>query len=94
MQQIIAQELEIERLKRASISTGLGELSSENATSSKDPETTEQIRDKPSNGPTDAKQSGKDTVPLKEVVSPPERFLILDVIRKNFQVISAIFSYA
>ncbi|XP_032677350.1 chromosome transmission fidelity protein 18 homolog isoform X2 [Odontomachus brunneus] len=69
VQQIITQELEVERLKRASISMGLGEINNtENVTNSKNPVITEKIQDKSSNGSTNAKQFGKNETSLKEVV--------------------------
>ncbi|XP_012223290.1 chromosome transmission fidelity protein 18 homolog [Linepithema humile] len=67
VQQIITQELEVERLKRASISTGLSRASSENTTNSRKPETAENIQNKPSNTPNNAKQSGK-KMSLKEII--------------------------
>lgn len=67
VQQIIAQELEVERLKRASISMGLGQINSESATSSKNFVSTEKVHDKSSNDSN--KQSGKNKAPLKEIVS-------------------------
>lgn len=72
VQQIVAQELEVERLKRASILTGLGGVSSlENTTNSRKSEIRENNKDnkdKSSNPPNSAK-SGKNTTSLKEVVS-------------------------
>ncbi|KAM0725880.1 Chromosome transmission fidelity protein 18-like protein [Formica fusca] len=78
VQQIIAQELEVERLKRASISMGLGGFSLlENTTNSEKSETTKNIykdnkdnkdnKDKSSNLPNSAK-SGKNATSLKKVV--------------------------
>ncbi|XP_011151397.1 chromosome transmission fidelity protein 18 homolog isoform X2 [Harpegnathos saltator] len=64
VQQIIAQELEVERLKRASISMGI--IDPENATNSENSKTVEKVTDKPS--PKNTKQSEKRATLLKEVV--------------------------
>ncbi|KAL6423197.1 hypothetical protein ACFW04_010103 [Cataglyphis niger] len=71
VQQIIAQELEVERLKRASISTGLGGLSSfENTTNSEKSEITKNNKDNKdkSPNPLNNAKSGKNAISLKEVV--------------------------
>lgn len=71
VQQIIAQELEVERLKRASISMGLdGHNLSENTNSEKSEITknNKDNKDKSPNPPNDTK-SGKSATSLKEVVS-------------------------
>lgn len=68
VQQIIAQELEVERLKRASISMRLG-TSSENVTNPEKPEIRKSAQDKSSNNPNNAKQSEKTAASLKEIVS-------------------------
>lgn len=52
---------------------GLGDVNPENATNSKNPETAEKIQEKSSNHPNNAKQSGKSTAPLKEIVSSSPR---------------------
>lgn len=68
VQQIIAQELEVERLKRASISMRLG-ASSENVTNTEKPEVIKSAQDRSSNNRNNTKQSEKTVAPLKEVVS-------------------------
>ncbi|XP_011706225.1 PREDICTED: chromosome transmission fidelity protein 18 homolog, partial [Wasmannia auropunctata] len=72
VQQIIAQELEVERLKRASILTGLGGVNSEIPANPKKPETTENIQNRSSNLPNNknnTKQStNEEKKPLKEIV--------------------------
>lgn len=68
VQQIIAQELEIERLKRTSISTKLG-VSSENETDPKKPEIIRSAQNRSSNQPNNTKQSEKNVISLKEIVS-------------------------
>ena len=76
VQQIIAQELEVERLKHASILTGLDGVGSENATNlekQKMPKITETVQNKSSNLTKNTKQPGKNMTSLKEMVSL-ERF--------------------
>lgn len=68
IQQIIAQELEVERLKRASILTGLGKDSLENTTNSEKPENKESVQNR-SDLLNNMKQPGKNTTSLKEIVS-------------------------
>ncbi|EZA52142.1 Chromosome transmission fidelity protein 18-like protein [Ooceraea biroi] len=68
VQQIIAQELEVERLRRASILTGLGGSNTESTANSGKSETTENARKKSVNPETNAKSGKKDAVKaLKEV---------------------------
>ncbi|XP_014470697.1 PREDICTED: chromosome transmission fidelity protein 18 homolog [Dinoponera quadriceps] len=67
VQQIVTQELEVERLRRATISTGLG-VNPESAKNPRNPETTGKVQDKFSKSPSDAEQSAKNAAPLKEVV--------------------------
>ncbi|KAL0100828.1 hypothetical protein PUN28_019304 [Cardiocondyla obscurior] len=66
IQQIIAQELEVERLKRASILTGLSRVSSENMANPGKPEIIKNAQNK-SNPSNITKQSAKE-LPLKEIV--------------------------
>lgn len=68
VQQIITQELEVERLKRASILTGLG-VNSENMAKSGNPETVENVQNISSNVENNTKQSRKNATSLKEIVS-------------------------
>ncbi|KYN42346.1 Chromosome transmission fidelity protein 18 like protein [Trachymyrmex septentrionalis] len=68
VQQIITQELEIERLKRASILTGLGEVNSENMAKPGNLEIVENIQNISSNFVNNTKQSIKDATSLKEIV--------------------------
>ncbi|XP_012539347.1 chromosome transmission fidelity protein 18 homolog [Monomorium pharaonis] len=68
VQQIIAQELEFERLKRANILTGLGEVDSETMTNSEKSEVTESVQNKSSNLLNNSKQIGKNVTTLKETV--------------------------
>lgn len=73
VQQIIAQELEVERLKRASILTGIGGVSLlENTTKSEESENTKNNKDNKDNSSNSltSTKSGKNAVSLKEVVSP------------------------
>lgn len=67
VQQIIAQELEVERLKRASILMGLG-VSSENVTNPGKLEIIESDQNRSSNLPNNTKRSEKNVI-LKEKVS-------------------------
>ncbi|XP_018307581.1 chromosome transmission fidelity protein 18 homolog isoform X1 [Mycetomoellerius zeteki] len=67
VQQIITQELEVERLKRASILTGLG-VNSENMAKSGNPETVENVQNISSNVENNTKQSRKNATSLKEIV--------------------------
>lgn len=69
VQQIIAQELEVERLKRTSINlTGLGGVNSENVANLGKPEIMESDQNRSSNLPNNTKQSEKN-VTFKEMVS-------------------------
>lgn len=68
IQQIIAQELEVERLKRASILTGLGKDNLENTTNSEKPEIKESDQNR-SDLLNNTKQPGKNVTSLKEIVS-------------------------
>ncbi|KYN27861.1 Chromosome transmission fidelity protein 18 like protein [Trachymyrmex cornetzi] len=68
VQQIITQELEVERLKRASILTGLGEVNSENVAKPGNPEIVENVQNISSNVVNNTKQSTKDATSLKEIV--------------------------
>lgn len=72
VQQIIAQELEVERLKRASILTGIGEVSlSKNTTKSGESGNTKNNKDNKDNSfnPPNNTKSAKSATSLKEVVS-------------------------
>jgi len=79
VQQIIAQELEVERLKRASILTGIGGVSLlENTTKSGESENTKNNKDNTKNtknnkdnssNSLNSTKSGKSATSLKEVVS-------------------------
>jgi len=69
IQQIIAHELEVERLKRASILTGLGEVNLENVTNSGRPEITKNIQNKSFDLSNNIKQCEKNVTSLKEIVS-------------------------
>jgi len=69
IQQIIAHELEVERLKRASILTGLGEVNLENRANSGRPEITENIQNKSFDLSNNTKQCEKNVTSLKEIVS-------------------------
>ncbi|KAG5315342.1 CTF18 protein, partial [Pseudoatta argentina] len=69
VQQIITQELEVERLKRASILTGLGEVNSENMAKSGNSEIVKNsVQNISSNVVNNTKQSTKDATSLKEIV--------------------------
>ncbi|XP_072767686.1 chromosome transmission fidelity protein 18 homolog [Anoplolepis gracilipes] len=72
VQQIITQELEVERLRRASILTGLGAVSlSENMANSGKSKTTENNKDNKkdkSSNPPNGTKAGKSATSLKEVV--------------------------
>ncbi|EGI65784.1 Chromosome transmission fidelity protein 18-like protein [Acromyrmex echinatior] len=69
VQQIITQELEVERLKRASILTGLGEVNSENMAKPGNPEIVKNlVQNISSNVVNNTKQSTKDATSLKEIV--------------------------
>lgn len=72
VQQIIAQELEVERLKHASILAGFDGVGSKNTTNSekqKVSEITEIVQNKSSNLAKNTKQPGKNLTSLKEIVS-------------------------
>lgn len=69
LQQIIAQELEVERLRRASILTGLGRDNVHDAKSSKDSKIVQCTQNKSSNKPNNIKPSEKNVTSLKKVVS-------------------------
>jgi len=78
VQQIIAQELDIERLRRVSTSTGLGKINMENATNSEKSKTTENAQKKSVNTQNNAKSEKNDptkTMSLKEMVSVSRFFL-------------------
>lgn len=83
VQQIIAQELEVERLKRTSISTGLGSLNAENAGGPTNPKAIEDIRGRSSSEANNAKQSEKEKVPLKEAVSFINCFIFFIYAKKS-----------
>jgi len=83
VQQIIAQELDIERLRRASTSTGLGEINMENRTNSEKSKTIESALKKSINPQNNAKFEKNDsikTMSLKEIVSVLYLFLTDDLI--------------
>ncbi|XP_071574574.1 chromosome transmission fidelity protein 18 homolog isoform X2 [Temnothorax nylanderi] len=68
VQQIIAQELEVERLKRSSILTGLDGVNSENVANPEKLEIIKSAQNISSNPPNNTKQSGKNVTSLKEIV--------------------------
>ncbi|XP_018394126.1 PREDICTED: chromosome transmission fidelity protein 18 homolog [Cyphomyrmex costatus] len=68
VQQIIAQELEVERLKRASILTGLGEVNSENTAKPVNLEIVENVQNVSSDVVNNTKQSSKNATSFKEIV--------------------------
>lgn len=86
VQQIIAQELEVERLKRASILTGLGGVNSENMKNPRKSEIIENVQNNSSNTPNNTKQSGKNAS-LKEIVSftCASLFIVNFIIFNNFR---------
>lgn len=75
MQQIIAQELEVERLRRASILTGLGGVNAESMTNSKKSEVIENVQKKSVDNAKSRKNDAVKTMSLKEVVSASVCFL-------------------
>jgi len=77
IQQIIAHELEVERLKRASILTGLGEVNLENVANSGRPEITKTIQNKSFDLSNNMKQCEKNVTSLKEIVSSTHVFLFI-----------------